>query len=64
MGPWLILSFNLAAVPDACAHAENSFPRELYIYGPHTTSWLFIRDFLVQSNRILCPTQPHLYFPD
>ena len=63
MGLWLILSFNLAAVPDACAHAENRFPRELYIYGPHTTSWLFIRKFLVESNRILLSRPATLVLP-
>ena len=66
MGLWLIASFDLGAIRDACPHAKNTCLREPYVYGPHTTSWLFNRNLLVQSNRILlsCPPTPVITWLD
>ena len=47
------MSHDLAAIPDACAHAGNMCLSEHYIYRSHTISWLFVRIRLIQSNRIL-----------
>ena len=53
VGLWVSVSHDLAAAPDACAHAGNTCLREHYMCGSHTISWLFIRILLIQSNRIL-----------
>ena len=58
VGLWVSVSHDLAAVPDACAHAGNTCLREHYMYGSHTISWLFIRILLIQSNRILLSHPP------
>ena len=52
------VSHDLAAVPDACAHVENTCPGELYMYESRPISWLFIRIHLnqKQSHSFVPPT--------